>query len=254
MHKGSYVLYIEDLKSDIMKNMRPLRSTYLVWVYVITGQPPGRSYNGKVVLFLSDKGKVLREIISWLMAIFIPIVIVFVLNVKVFAIPIIDQSSMHNTLFEGEVVYVNRFTDDLSSLERGDIILFLTNGREKKGLWDEISIKFTDIADRFKPKEQRINERYVKRIIGLPGDVVDITPEGAVYINGELENEAYVVGVTPPREQTYPLTVPEGKVFVMGDNREISRDSRHFGCISSKSIEGKVVFLLWPPSRVGAIK
>lgn len=204
---------------------------------------------------MSDKGKkVIREIISWLMAIFVPVVILFVLNTKVFALPVIDQSSMHNTLFEGEVVYVNRFADDLSSLQRGDIILFLANGREKQGFWDEVGIKFTDITDKFRPEEQRINERYVKRIIGLPGDVIDITPEGAVYVNGELESAAYTVGATPPRSQTYPLTVPEGQLFVMGDNREMSRDSRHFGCISVKSIEGKVTFILWPLSRVGAVK
>jgi signal peptidase I len=207
-----------------------------------------------VVFFLSDKGKVFREILSWLLVIVIPVVLVFVLNVKVFALPVIDQSSMHNTLFEGDLVYVDRFADDLSSLKREDVILFLANGREKQGLWDEISLKFIDIADRFRPKEQKVNERYVKRIIGLPGDVIDITPEGAVYINGELENKSYVVGLTPPRDQTYPLTVPEGHLFVLGDNREISKDSRNFGCISIKSVEGKVRFLLWPLSRVGTVK
>ncbi len=203
---------------------------------------------------MSDKGKVFREILSWLLVIVIPVVLVFVLNVKVFALPVIDQSSMHNTLFEGDLVYVDRFADDLSSLKREDVILFLANGREKQGLWDEISLKFIDIADRFRPKEQKVNERYVKRIIGLPGDVIDITPEGAVYINGELENKSYVVGLTPPRDQTYPLTVPEGHLFVLGDNREISKDSRNFGCISIKSVEGKVRFLLWPLSRVGTVK
>lgn len=203
---------------------------------------------------MSDKGKVFREILSWLLVIAIPVVLVFVLNVKVFALPVIDQSSMHNTLFEGDLVYVDRFADDLSSLKREDVILFLANGREKQGLWDEISLKFIDIADRFRPKEQKVNERYVKRIIGLPGDVIDITPEGAVYINGELENKSYVVGLTPPRDQTYPLTVPEGHLFVLGDNREISKDSRNFGCISIKSVEGKVRFLLWPLSRVGTVK
>lgn len=203
---------------------------------------------------MSDKGKVFREILSWLLVIVIPVVLVFVLNVKVFALPVIDQSSMHNTLFEGDLVYVDRFADDLSSLKREDVILFLANGREKQGLWDEISLKFIDIADRFRPKEQKVNERYVKRIIGLPGDVIDITPEGAVYINGELENKSYVVGLTPPRDQIYPLTVPEGHLFVLGDNREISKDSRNFGCISIKSVEGKVRFLLWPLSRVGTVK
>lgn len=203
---------------------------------------------------MSGKGKISREIISWLLAVLLPVIIVFALNVKVFAIPVIDQSSMHNTLFEGDVVYINRFADEMKDLKREDIVLFLTNGREKQGLLDEIGIKFTDIADKFRKKEDKINERYVKRIIGMPGDEIDITPEGKVFINGELENEAYVVGLTPPRDMAYPVKVPEGQLFVMGDNREVSLDSRNFGCISIKSLEGKAVFILWPPSKVGTIK
>ena len=202
-------------------------------------------------LLLSGKGKILKEIMGWLLAFLVPILIVFVLNMKLFAISGVDQSSMHNTLFEGDVLYYNRLADQVTDFEREDIILFLTDGREKQGLWDEISIKLTDFTDKF--RKNKINERYVRRIIGMPGDVIDITPEGDVYINGVKENRAYVVGKTPIRALSYPIEVPEDHFFVMGDNREISEDSRSFGCVSIRSIEGKAVMMLWPPSKVGAI-
>ena len=200
---------------------------------------------------MSGKGKILKEIMGWLLAFLVPILIVFVLNMKLFAISGVDQSSMHNTLFEGDVLYYNRLADQVTDFEREDIILFLTDGREKQGLWDEISIKLTDFTDKF--RKNKINERYVKRIIGMPGDVIDITPEGDVYINGAKENRAYVVGKTPIRALSYPIEVPEDHFFVMGDNREISEDSRSFGCVRIRSIEGKAVMMLWPPSKVGAI-
>jgi signal peptidase I len=194
----------------------------------------------------------MKEIMGWLLALLIPLLIVFTLNMKVFAISGVDQSSMHNTLFEGDVVYFNRLADKVDELKREDIILFLTNGREKQGFWDEVSIKLIDFTDKF--RKDRINERYVKRIIGMPGDVIEITPEGDVYVNGEKENKAYVVGKTPPRALSYPVKVPENQFFVMGDNREVSEDSRSFGCISIRSLEGKASMILWPPSKVGTIR
>ncbi len=200
---------------------------------------------------MSSKIKIMKEIMGWLLALLIPLLIVFTLNMKVFAISGVDQTSMHNTLFEGDVVYFNRLADKVDELKREDIILFLTNGREKQGFWDEVNIKLIDFTDKF--RKDRINERYVKRIIGMPGDVIEITPEGDVYINGEKENKAYVVGKTPPRELSYPVKVPENQFFVMGDNREVSEDSRTFGCISIRSLEGKASMILWPPSKVGTI-
>ncbi|MCX7772319.1 MAG: signal peptidase I [Clostridia bacterium] len=203
---------------------------------------------------MSVKKNILKEILGWVLAFLIPIIIVFTLNMKVFAISTIDQSSMHNTFFEGDVVYFNRFDDKLSSLKREDIILFLTNGREKHGLMDEVGIKLTDFTDKFRVKSERINERYVKRIIGMPGDVIDIKEDGSVTINGVRENKAYVVGKSPRGTISYPVTVPADHLFVLGDNREISKDSRYFGCISIKSVEGKATFVLWPPAKVGPVK
>ena len=89
---------------------------------------------------------------------------------------------------------------------------------------------------------------YIKRVIALPGEHVQIK-DGKVYINGEELKEEYLADdvVTDSAEgQFVDLTVPEGTVFAMGDNRSHSADSRRFGCIPYKKIEGKVVFRFWP--------
>lgn len=199
------------------------------------------------------KRKVLKEIIGWLIAIIIPVTLVFILNIFVFTISGVKQESMRNTLVEGDVVYYNRFSSKIDKLKREDIILFLAHGREKRGFFDELSIKITDFKDIISGKGLT-NTRYVKRIIGIPGDIIDIKKDGTVYINGEKENKAYVKGLTYPGNMEYPLEVPENNLFVMGDNREVSSDSRKFGCISIHSVEGKAAFIIWPASKVGLIK
>ena len=94
---------------------------------------------------------------------------------------------------------------------------------------------------------------YIKRVIALPGEHIQIK-DGKVYINGEELKEDYL------QEETYAeggqfidLIVPEGTVFVMGDNRDDSGDSRMFGCIPYEKIEGKVVFRFWPLNAFGMI-
>lgn len=196
----------------------------------------------------------IREIVSMLVTIIIIITIVFILNMMVFAISGVNQVSMRNTLLEGDIVYYNRLAYKTDHFKRGDIILFLTGGREKNGILDLFSIKLTDLKDALTNKGNFTNERYVKRIIGLPGDIIEIDDDGKVYVNGEIENKPYILGHTSKGNMEYPLKVPENKFFVMGDNREMSEDSREFGCVSIKSFEGKALFILWPSSRVRQIK
>ncbi len=199
------------------------------------------------------KRKIFKEIIGWLFVIIIPFILVLTLNIFLFTISGVKQDSMRDTLIEGDVVYYNRLSANIDKLKREDIILFLADGREKEGFLDELSIKLTDIKDIIARKELT-NTRYVKRVIGLPGDIIDIKDDGTVYINGEKENKAYVKGLTPPGSMKYPLVVPENQLFVMGDNRAVSKDSRKFGCINILSVEGKASFILWPLSKVGSMK
>ena len=85
---------------------------------------------------------------------------------------------------------------------------------------------------------------YVKRIVAVPGDTVDIR-DGALFVNGEPEGTAGAVGLTLPQEGIveYPYTVPEDCLFLVGDNREGSVDSRSFGALPTSSIRGKLIFV-----------
>lgn len=99
------------------------------------------------------------------------------------------------------------------------------------------------------------NELLLKRVIGVPGDMVDIDAEGNVSVNGQILNEPYVLQKALGKSDvSFPLLVPEDCYFVMGDNREVSIDSRSsiIGCVNQEQIEGKVILKLWPPGRVSS--
>ena len=133
-------------------------------------------------------------------------------------------NSMTPTLADGEII----FTVKTSDFEPGDIISFYYN-----------------------------NKILVKRVIARPGEWVNIDEDGNVYINDVLLDEPYL-------EQKdfgdcnieLPYQVPEGKVFVMGDHRSVSVDSRNtaVGCVASEQIVGKIVFRVWPLKRLGTVK
>jgi signal peptidase I len=90
--------------------------------------------------------------------------------------------------------------------------------------------------------------RLIKRVIGVPGDILEIK-NGEVFVNYLKINETYIKGITYPYRTEDKITIPEGKVFVMGDNRENSSDSRLFGFVDIESIEGKAAFRYWPFDR-----
>ena len=145
--------------------------------------------------------------------------------VAVLLLPIlrIYGKSMNGTLDSGDIVVSVKST----SLETGDIVAFYYN-----------------------------NNILVKRVMANPGDWVDIDKEGNVYVNNNLIEEPYL------DEKAYgetnielPYQVPEGKIFVMGDNRSVSIDSRNtsIGCIAEEQIVGKIVFRVWPFTQFGAV-
>ncbi len=101
------------------------------------------------------------------------------------------------------------------------------------------------------------NKILVRRVIALPGDTVEIESSGRVKINGERLEETYTNGLSLGNSDLeYPYTVPEGKYFVLADNREGNIDSRNslFGCIQEEDLIGKTVFKVWPLDKIGLIK
>lgn len=201
---------------------------------------------------MSTRKMVIREVAEWIITFAGAFVIVMLLNTKVFATTQVRQSSMQDTLFEGQHLVIEKLTYDFGDPKRGDIIVFIED-KMPSNYMEEVKIFLKDVSEVFKPIEEKSNVRLVKRVIGLPGDEVDIR-DGNVYVNGTKLEEAYAKGVTYTREEQFPVKVPEGQYIVMGDNREVSKDSRTFGPIDRKQIEGKALFRFWPVNKIGAVK
>lgn len=172
----------------------------------------------------------------------IAFVIVLFLNSEIFAITQVSGSSMENTFKDGERLFLDKITYKFSSPEAGDNIVFL-QGEIHKGIVDRLINVIKDIKMKFQGNPRR--NRLIKRVIGVPGDEIEIK-DGKVYVNNELLNENYIKGITSKKIMDYPIIVPEDQLFVMGDNRENSRDSRMFGFVDYRSVEGKIRYKIWP--------
>ncbi len=138
----------------------------------------------------------------------------------------IPSESMVPTLQVGDRVFVNKFIYRFAEPERGDIVVFESvNGGE---------------------------EDLIKRIVALPGDEIEVG-NGVLLMNGEEQREPYLNGEMSFADSYGRTEVPEGHVFVMGDNRANSADSRVFGPLPTENIEGEAFARFWPPSRIGAL-
>lgn len=194
---------------------------------------------------------ILREIIEWIVVFATAFILVALLNTAVFATTQVRQTSMQKTLLEGQHLFVEKWSYAFGDPNRGDIIVFIED-QEPKNYLERVRIFLKDVTDISKPIERKTNVRLVKRVIGIPGDEVDIR-NGKIYLNGEELTESYTNGDTQQREFMFPVTVPEGKYIVFGDNRMVSKDSRSFGFIDRRQVEGKAVFRFWPFNKIGAL-
>jgi signal peptidase I len=138
----------------------------------------------------------------------------------------IPSGSMIPTLEIGDRVLVNKFIYRFTEPKRGDIIVF----------------ESVDNPD----------EDLIKRVVGLPGDTIAVR-RGHLLLNGERQIEPFVNKKLPDRSFYAKTKVPEGHVFVMGDNRGNSADSRVFGPLPEKNIEGEAFLRFWPPHRIGLL-
>ena len=188
-----------------------------------------------------------KEILEWVIYFISAVLVASLMQSQLYALTTVHQSSMQNTLMEGHTLIIDKISYQFSEPKRGDIVVFL-RGENTKGFVNRYKVFLKDVELRF-AKSFRTN-RLIKRVIAVEGDKIDIR-DGNVYINDEMLNEPYVKGITPGMEKSYPYVVPEGYVFVMGDNRENSLDSRSFGPVSINSIEGKAIFRLYPFSKIG---
>lgn len=202
------------------------------------------------------KKKILKEIKSWSLTIIGAFFIAALFNTKVLAKVQVQQKSMENTLFNNQQVLLDKASYNFVKPKRGDIVVFMVD--EKNGnIVKDTFRSMREMASSFKKsKDECENEdtnRFVKRVIGVPGDEIDIR-DGYVYVNGKKLEETYVNGKTLRGEFELPVKVGENKLFVLGDNRAVSKDSREFGPIDLKQVDGKVIFRVYPFNESGKVK
>lgn len=164
--------------------------------------------------------------------------------VQAFYIP---SGSMEPTLLPGDRVLVNKLAYRLGEPVRGDIVVFdspFSNRGEDRSLPRVVVRNVAEALGIATPASE-----FIKRVIALPGDTVEID-DGLVFVNGELLEEPYL---SPERSlaDLDPEVVPAGHLFVLGDNRTRSQDSRVFGPVPLDEVVGKAFVKVWPPSRWG---
>lgn len=203
---------------------------------------------------MQDKKKVIKEIRSWFFTILGAFFIVTILNSKVFAKVQVQQSSMENTLFTNQQLIVDKLSYNFSEPKRGDIIIFLEN-EEKGTVIDDTLRNINSMVSLFNGVKEvtESHNRLVKRVIGIEGDEIDIK-DGYVYINGNKLEESYVKGKTLNGDFKLPAKVGHNKLFVLGDNRPVSKDSRKFGLIDIDQVEGKAIYRVYPFDKIGNLK
>ena len=210
---------------------------------------------------LSDKTK---DILEWIICILIAFVLALLIRYYIGTPTIVKQRSMYPTLQEGQRLILNRWGRTTKKLpNRGDIITFeapsmtyVSQNQYDNNVVARYDNEPTNWFTNFVYHVLEIGkESYIKRVIGLPGDHVQIK-DGKVYINGTELDEPYLQdGVTTKMGKNIfsDLVVPENCVFAMGDNRDFSTDCRSFGCIPLDKIEGTVLIRFWPFNLFGKV-
>jgi signal peptidase I len=170
--------------------------------------------------------KFLRDVVE----VVVPAVLLFLLiNTFFLESRFVPTPSMAPTIGTQDWFLSNKTAYWFQSPQRGQIIVFVP------------------------PQRLHMKEDFVKRIIGLPGETVQVT-QGVVYINGKPLSEPYITPDRAPIQDFGPYRVPEGQLFMMGDNRNNSADSREWGPLPLENIKGRAWWRYWPLERMGIVK
>lgn len=205
----------------------------------------------------------LKNALEWAYCIIIAIVLALLFRYYIGTPTVVKQSSMFNTLEEGQRLILSRWTRTVKGeYNRGDIITFEAPSKKTLSAYDVDFNNPIAVYD-YEPKGifakfvyyvvESGKDSYIKRVIGVAGDHIKIE-DGKVYLNGEELEEPYLrEGIVTESSLFTDITVPEGYVFAMGDNRPHSTDCRSFGCIPIEKIESKVWIRFWPFSKFGKV-
>jgi signal peptidase I len=171
----------------------------------------------------------LATLVSWLRDLLLAILIAVIVIVFLYQPVKVEGTSMMPSLADQERIFVNKFIYrfGIGQIERGDLVVFWFPGERSKS--------------------------YIKRVIGVPGDVVEID-RGTLIRNGQPLEEDYVPPEYRDRLSMPPKRVEPDRYFVLGDHRNSSNDSRTWGLVPRSCIYGKAVFVYWPLDKIGPVK
>lgn len=215
----------------------------------------------------AEAGRRRSPVLSWLKEIAtivaIALVLSFLIKTFLFRAYYIPSGSMENTLEVQDRIFVNLLVPNPIALKRGDVVVFrdtqgwLPAAAPKPtgpGTWLKDALTFVGLV----PDESE--QHLVKRVIGLPGDrVICCDAQGKLTVNGAPLTEPYLYPGAQPSDKTFDVTVPAGKLWVMGDHRNESADSREHqnlpskGFVSISDVEGQAAVIAWPLNRLGSV-
>jgi signal peptidase I len=194
-------------------------------LYQFEEQPPLSPLEGAEEQTFEQKPSSFKAFVRELAETVLLAVVLFVIINTITARVRVDGPSMEPSYYHNNRVIVSKTAYWFGEIDRGDVIVF--------------------------PAPPNPEEDYIKRVIGLPGDEVRVT-NGVVYVNDNPLEEPYIS--TPPISNMRRTTVPPGMVFVMGDNRNVSSDSRSWGPLNIEDIIGKAVFVYWPLNQIRVVE
>jgi signal peptidase I len=177
-----------------------------------------------------DKGRsAAGATLSWFRDLFLSVLIAIVIILFLYQPVKVEGTSMLPSLKNDERIFINKFVYrfGISDIGRGDTVVFLYPGDTSKS--------------------------YIKRVIGIPGDTIEID-DGTVVVNGKPLDEPYVEEDNRDRMPMARRIVPSDQYFVLGDHRSSSNDSRSWGWVPRQYIYGKAVFVYWPLENLGAVR
>lgn len=190
----------------------------------------------KELIVVPHNGSFFKSLLEWVIVIAIACVATFAIRSFIIEPYVVPTGSMESTIEIGDQVLAEKVTVELGmGVKAGDIVVF------------------------HNPDSTSEHDVLVKRVIATAGQTVDMK-DGVVYVDGEALSEEYATGQSQPLSTqadgvsiSYPYTVPDGCIWVMGDNRENSADSRYFGAVETQNVIGVVVLRYWPLNRFGTL-
>ena len=170
----------------------------------------------------------LNILAGWIRDLFVSVIIAIIVIVLFYQPVKVEGTSMMPALQDQERIFINKFVYKFGgSISHGDMVVF----------WFP----------------QDPTKSYIKRVIGVPGDTVEVD-NGTVVVNGQRLNETYVIDEYRDRQSMAPFKVGADEYFVLGDHRSSSNDSRSWGTVPRKFIYGKAVFVYWPMDKIGLLR